>query len=127
MNRLFRLLLLAVLCWPATVCSAWADNVPEFSTAGFYALPETGREVYSMNPGWRFLKGAADGAEPGEAVKLLAADRFQQLGGVAVLSGTSVDGDDLHSFSLHIWIPLPGEMVPLYCNRGKGWKIGLFL
>ena len=63
MNRLFRLLLLAVLCWPATVCSAWADNVPEFSTAGFYALPETGREVYSMNPGWRFLKGAADGAE----------------------------------------------------------------
>ena len=63
MKRPFRLLLLAALCWQFVVFSALADNAPEFSTAGFYALPETGREVYSMNPGWRFHKGAADGAE----------------------------------------------------------------
>ena len=27
---------------------------PEFSTAGFFRLPDTGRDVYSMNPAWRF-------------------------------------------------------------------------
>ena len=36
---------------------------PEFSTAGFYELANSGREVYSMNPAWRFHKGAATGAE----------------------------------------------------------------
>lgn len=30
---------------------------PQFSTAGFYELPNTGREVYSMNQAWRFFKG----------------------------------------------------------------------
>ena len=33
-----------------------------FSTAGFWKLPDTGREVYSMNPAWRFFKGNVDGA-----------------------------------------------------------------
>lgn len=28
-----------------------------FSTAGFYELPNTGREAYSMNLAWRFMKG----------------------------------------------------------------------
>ena len=37
---------------------------PEFSTAGFFELPNTGRTVYSMNPAWRLHKGSADGAEP---------------------------------------------------------------
>lgn len=36
---------------------------PEFSTAGFFELPNTGRTVYSMNPAWRFHKGSAEGAE----------------------------------------------------------------
>lgn len=30
---------------------------PRFSVAGFYPLKNTGRDVYSMNPGWRFYKG----------------------------------------------------------------------
>lgn len=30
---------------------------PEFSTAGFFRLEGSGREVYSMNPAWRFYKG----------------------------------------------------------------------
>lgn len=34
---------------------------PEFSTAGFYELANSGREVYSMNPAWRFHKGTATG------------------------------------------------------------------
>lgn len=37
--------------------SLWADYQPVFSTAGFYALKNTGREVYSMNVAWRFHKG----------------------------------------------------------------------
>ena len=34
---------------------------PKFSTAGFYELPNTGREVYSMNQAWRFFKGDVKG------------------------------------------------------------------
>ena len=29
----------------------------EFSTAGFYPLPDTGRQAYSLNSAWRFYKG----------------------------------------------------------------------
>ena len=39
---------------------------PEFSTAGFFRLPDTGRDVYSMNPAWCFYKGSAVGAEAKE-------------------------------------------------------------
>jgi beta-galactosidase len=35
----------------------------EFYTAGFFQLPNDGREVYNFNVGWRFNKGAADKAE----------------------------------------------------------------
>lgn len=48
---------LSVMMW------AFAAHQPEFSTAGFYELPGTGRRVYSMNPAWRFYKGAQAGAE----------------------------------------------------------------
>lgn len=40
-----------------------ATNEPEFSTAGFYELPNSGRTAYSMNPAWRFYKGEVAGAE----------------------------------------------------------------
>ncbi len=40
-----------------------ASHQPEFSTAGFFQLPNSGREVFSMNPAWRFYKGAVAGAE----------------------------------------------------------------
>lgn len=41
---------------------AHSGSVPVFSTAGFYELPNSGREVYNMNLGWRFHKGDAAGA-----------------------------------------------------------------
>lgn len=56
--------IIGFLLWVAlsrTVVLA-GDN-PEFSTAGFYVLPQTGRTVSNMNPGWRFHKGSAAGAE----------------------------------------------------------------
>lgn len=40
-----------------------AAHQPEYSTAGFFELPGTGRAVYSMNPAWRFHKGDVKGAE----------------------------------------------------------------
>ena len=46
--------------------SLWAARQPEFSTAGFFRLDNSGREVYSMNPAWRFHKGAVEGAETKE-------------------------------------------------------------
>ncbi len=33
------------------------SHQPEFSVAGFFELPGSGRSVYSMNPAWRFHKG----------------------------------------------------------------------
>ena len=44
-------------------CHLSAAHQPEFSTAGFYQLKNTGREVFSMNPAWRFHKGTVTGAE----------------------------------------------------------------
>lgn len=38
-----------------------AVHQPEYSTAGFYELEGTGRTAYSMNPAWRFYKGAVEG------------------------------------------------------------------
>ncbi len=35
---------------------------PEFSVAGFFPVEDSGREVYSMNPSWRFHKGDVEGA-----------------------------------------------------------------
>ena len=46
--------------------SLWAARQPEVSTAGFFRLDNSGREVYSMNPAWRFHKGAVEGAETKE-------------------------------------------------------------
>lgn len=46
-----------------TAIPASGNYRPVYSTAGFYSLPNTGREVYNMNPAWRFFKGSAEGAE----------------------------------------------------------------
>jgi beta-galactosidase len=40
-----------------------ARPVPRFSTAGFFAIPGSPRQVVDFNPGWRFLKADAPGAE----------------------------------------------------------------
>lgn len=46
-----------------SLAAAFADYQPHFSTAGFYEVEGTGRNVYSMNPAWRFHKGHVNGAE----------------------------------------------------------------
>ena len=42
---------------------AIGQHQPEFSTAGFYELANSGRRVYSMNPAWRFYKGGVTNGE----------------------------------------------------------------
>lgn len=49
-----------LFCFITTL--SWAAHQPDYSTAGFYRLKNTGREVFSMNVAWRFYKGAVDGA-----------------------------------------------------------------
>ena len=56
MKRIFLVLMFCVLD-----ISILALDLPRFSTAGFYELPNTGREVYSMNLAWRFTKGDVEG------------------------------------------------------------------
>lgn len=53
--------LIILLLFP--LCTLQAAHQPEFSTAGFFKLPDSGREVFSMNPAWRFYKGNVEGAE----------------------------------------------------------------
>ena len=61
MRKIIHLILIVLLLVP---CSALqASHQPEFSTAGFFELPNSGREVFSMNPAWRFYKGSVAGAE----------------------------------------------------------------
>lgn len=43
--------------------SLYANKPIEFSTAGFFTLPNSGRTVENMNPAWRFHKGDVEGAE----------------------------------------------------------------
>ena len=52
------LLIAIFLIWTSSLL---AMDFPKFSTAGFYELPNTGREVYSMNLAWRFIKGDVEG------------------------------------------------------------------
>lgn len=59
-KRFIPILIFALL---APFAEAVADYQPKFSTAGFYAIENSGREVFSMNPAWRFFKGEATGAE----------------------------------------------------------------
>ncbi|MCC8145137.1 MAG: glycoside hydrolase family 2 protein [Bacteroidales bacterium] len=42
---------------------ATAGHKPEFSTAGFYEVKNTGRKVYNMNPSWKMHKGEVLNAE----------------------------------------------------------------
>ncbi len=42
---------------------ATAKNQPKFSTAGFHQLEGTGRQAYSMNIAWRFIKSDVANAE----------------------------------------------------------------
>lgn len=56
--------ILSILCALLLAFPLWAETYrPEFSTAGFFRIPDSGREVFSMNPAWRFYKGPAAGAE----------------------------------------------------------------
>jgi beta-galactosidase len=48
-------------------CAFGNDHQPRFSTAGFYQVEGTGREVFSLNVAWRFHKGPK---EHGESVDL---------------------------------------------------------
>lgn len=50
---------LCIIGWPVTVFS---KTKVEFSTAGFYKLPQY-RSVYNFNQAWRFYKGSLQGAE----------------------------------------------------------------
>ena len=61
MKQHFLSYLIALLLFP--LYEMQAAYPPEFSTAGVYELANSGREVYSMNPAWRFHKGTATGAE----------------------------------------------------------------
>ena len=54
-----RKLILFIVCVLVGIYG-YAD-MARFSTAGFYELPNTGREAYSLNQAWRFWKGELEG------------------------------------------------------------------
>ena len=60
LTRFLSFLTIALFTHIGVVSAAYQ---PKFSTAGFYAIENSGREVFSMNPAWRFYKGEVAGAE----------------------------------------------------------------
>ena len=56
MKKRYLCFVIGLLC---TVLCAAATHRPLYSTAGFYVLENSGREVFDMNPAWRFLKADA--------------------------------------------------------------------
>ena len=46
MKRIIHFILIALLLIPC--CKAQASHQPEFSTAGFFELPNSGREVFPV-------------------------------------------------------------------------------
>jgi beta-galactosidase len=58
-----RTIFLFLLLISASHLHAQNPVIHEFSTAGFYQIENGGREVFNFNPGWRFYKGPANGAE----------------------------------------------------------------
>ena len=61
--RVTRFLPILIFAMLAPILSASASYQPKFSTAGFYAIEESGREVFSMNPAWRFHRGEVANGE----------------------------------------------------------------
>ena len=61
--KAIRVLPILIFAMLAPFFKASANYQPKFSTAGFYAVENSGREVFSMNPAWRFHKGEITKAE----------------------------------------------------------------
>ncbi len=49
--------------WSGLLVAGMASATVQFSTAGFHAVDGSARTVENFNPGWRYLKGDAPGAE----------------------------------------------------------------
>lgn len=58
MNMRLYLVWIFSFCFLLPLCASYC---PEFSTAVFFRLSGSGREVYSMNPAWRLHKGHIEG------------------------------------------------------------------
>ncbi len=62
-RKLFLLFIALVGLETYSFCETIQKINPEYSTAGFYELPNSGREVYNFNTGWRFVKKDVKDAE----------------------------------------------------------------
>ena len=50
------------ICLIAFLACVLSAGAQESSTAGYYQVPGSGRDVFNFNTGWRFHQGEADGA-----------------------------------------------------------------
>ena len=78
---------------------AFAIGQPEFSTAGFYELQHSGRSVYSMNPGWRFLKGA----QPGADAKDFNDDAWERVALPHGIEYLPTEASGCHNYQGEVW------------------------
>lgn len=54
---------LILIFLPGVIQAKNTKKIPEYSKAGFFDLPNCGRNIYDFNVGWRFYKGAMKNAE----------------------------------------------------------------
>ena len=105
----------------------------EFSTAGFYAVPSSGRDVWSVNPAWRFHLGTAPGAEAKDYAADSAWTRVNLPDGLQLLpaeaSGcVNYRGEAWYRKYLNLPDSLAGRRLTLYfegiMGRSRVWING---
>ncbi len=95
-----------------------------FSSAGFYELKNSGREVYNFNVGWRYHKGDVQGAEQDkfndEAWEIVSLPHSVELMPVEGSGGRNYQGKAWYRKHFTLAESLKGKKVFLYFEAAMG-------
>ncbi|MCD8186995.1 MAG: glycoside hydrolase family 2, partial [Rikenellaceae bacterium] len=109
--------------------TAWAYQ-PEFSVGGFFALENSGREVYNFNVGWHFHRGDVPGAEQfgfdDSAWEIVAVPHTAELVPAEASGGRNYQGIVWYRKHYRLDPSLAGKLVHIYFEAVMG-KAQVFL
>lgn len=95
-----------------------------FSTAGFYAVPNSGRNVYDFNVGWRFHRGDITGAEKVDfndhGWSVVSTPHTVQLVPAAASGGKNYQGIAWYRKHFHTPAVFTGKKIWLYFEAIMG-------
>ncbi|CAI8258848.1 MAG: Beta-galactosidase [Opitutia bacterium UBA7350] len=126
--------LLHVMAFLGVILSSKAYT-PEFSTAGFFQTDSSVREAINFNPGWRFIKGDAKGAEAvnfdDDKWTLVNLPHGMELLPLAASGGVNYQGPSWYRKKFEVDNSLKGRKVILHfegiMGKSKIWLNGKLL